>query len=75
MYALADNSQPIVLGEKAQPDDPHAHIAAFYNAIVNGGSLPADITIGATAALTAILGHQAMTRQQVVDWQSMGVEL
>ncbi len=75
MYPLARNSQPVVLGERAQPDDPHAHIAAFYNAVVNGGSLPADITIGATAALTAILGHQAMTRQQVVDWQSLGVEL
>jgi hypothetical protein len=28
----------------------------------------------ATAALTAILGHQAMTKQQVVDWRSLGVE-
>jgi hypothetical protein len=29
--------------------------------------LPADITVGAMAALPATLGHQAMTRQQVVD--------
>jgi myo-inositol 2-dehydrogenase/D-chiro-inositol 1-dehydrogenase len=75
LYPLSGDSKPMVIGEKAQPDDPHAHIAAFYNAVLNGGKLPADITIGATAALTAILGHQAMTRQQVVDWKGLGVEV
>jgi myo-inositol 2-dehydrogenase/D-chiro-inositol 1-dehydrogenase len=75
LYSLTGESKGVVVGEKAQPPDPHAHIAAFYNSVVNGAKLPADITIGATAALTAILGHQAMTRQQVVDWAGMGVEL
>jgi len=75
LYALSGDSKPMVLGEKAQPPDPHAHIAAFYNSVINGAKPPADITIGATAALTAILGHHAMTRQQVVDWQSLGVQL
>jgi myo-inositol 2-dehydrogenase / D-chiro-inositol 1-dehydrogenase len=75
LYALSGESKPVVLAEKPQPDDPHAHIAAFYNSVLNGAKLPADITIGATAALTAILGHQAMTRQQVVDWAGLGVEL
>jgi len=75
MYGLSGDTQPVILGEKAQPEDPHAHIAAFYNSIVNGAKLPADITIGATAALTAILGHWAMTRRQVVDWQSLGVDV
>jgi len=74
MYGLARDSQPVALAEKQRPDE-YAHMAAFYNAIVNGGKLPADITIGATAALTAILGHEAMTTRQVVDWSSMGVEL
>ncbi|MCU1237612.1 MAG: iolG 4 [Candidatus Solibacter sp.] len=75
LYSLTGDAKPVVVGEKAQPDDPHAHIAAFYNAVVNGGKLPADITIGATAALTAILGHQAMTSGQAVDWKSLGVEV
>lgn len=75
MYALSGDSKPVVIGERAQPPDPHAHIAAFYNAVLHGAKPPADITIGATAALTAILGHQAMTREQVVDWRSLGVEL
>ena len=74
-YGLANDSKPVVLAEKGPQDDPHAHIAAFCNAVVDGGKLPADITIGATAALTAILGHEAMTRQQVVDWSGLGVEL
>ena len=33
------------------------------------------VTIGASAALTAILGHQAMTSRTVVEWSSMGVAL
>ena len=61
--------------QKAQQDDEYAHIAAFYNSVVTGAEPPADITIGATAALTAILGHQAMSRQQVVEWSGLGVEL
>lgn len=75
MYGLADDSKPLVIAPKPEHDDPHAHIAAFYNSVVNGAKLPADITIGATAALTAILGHQAMTRQQMVEWKGLGVEL
>jgi predicted dehydrogenase len=74
---LYANGEPkgAVLAEKNPNEDPHAHIAAFYNAVVHGARLPADITIGATAALTAILGHQAMTRQQVIDWKSLGVDV
>ncbi|HZU28865.1 MAG TPA: Gfo/Idh/MocA family oxidoreductase [Bryobacteraceae bacterium] len=75
MYGPAEDSSPVVLAEKPQPDDPHAHIAAFYDSVINGAKPPADVTIGATAALTAILGHQAMTRRQVVEWTGMGVEL
>ncbi len=75
MYALSGESKPVVLAERPAQDDPHAHIAAFYNSITNGTKLPADITIGATAALTAILGHRAMARQQMVEWSALGVEL
>ena len=42
---------------------------------LKGGALPADITIGATAALTAILGHEAMTREKVVNWSDLGVDV
>ena len=39
----------------------------------DGGS--ADIKIGASAALTAILGHEAMRQGRVVTWQELGVDL
>ncbi|HEY1337054.1 MAG TPA: Gfo/Idh/MocA family oxidoreductase [Bryobacteraceae bacterium] len=74
MYPRTGGGPPVAIAEKG-PDDPHAHIRAFYEAVVNGGKLPADITIGATAALTSILGHQAMTKQQVVEWSAMGVDV
>jgi len=31
--------------------------------------------VGAAAALTAILGHEAMTKQRVVTWAELGVDL
>jgi myo-inositol 2-dehydrogenase/D-chiro-inositol 1-dehydrogenase len=75
MYASSGEGAPVVLAERSKPDDQYAHMAAFYNSIVNGAKLPADIVAGATAALTAILGHQAMTRRQVVEWGSLGVDV
>jgi predicted dehydrogenase len=74
MYPIEKNSQPVALVEKKE-DPPHAHVAAFFAAITKGGPLPADITIGASAALTAILGHEAMTKERVVTWKELGVEL
>jgi myo-inositol 2-dehydrogenase / D-chiro-inositol 1-dehydrogenase len=75
MYSLSGDGQPVVLAERSQPADEYAHMVAFYKAIITGSKLPADITIGATAALTAILGHEAMSRQQMVDWSGLGVTL
>ena len=40
-----------------------------------GREAPADITIGATAALTAILGHEAMTKQKYVNWSDFKIDL
>ena len=38
------------------------HLTAFYQAIGTGKYPPADVTIGATAALTAIMGREGITR-------------
>jgi myo-inositol 2-dehydrogenase/D-chiro-inositol 1-dehydrogenase len=73
-YPLEKGSQPIVVAPKQQ-EDQFAHIAAFYDCVVKGSPAPVGITIGATAALTAILGHQAMVQQKVVNWSDLGVEL
>jgi hypothetical protein len=34
-----------------------------------------DVKGGATAALTAILGHDAMVQETVVKWSDFGVDL
>jgi predicted dehydrogenase len=74
MYPPARGSQPVALAAKQQ-EDQYAHIAAFYAAITEGAEPPVDVKIGAEAALTAILGHQAMTQQKVVRWGDLGVEI
>jgi len=56
-------------------DEAVAHIVKFYACITNGGKNPSDITIGATAALTAILGHEAMSKEKTVRWDDLGVRL
>jgi len=74
MYPLARDGQPSALAEK-QEEPRHAHITAFYDSVIKGAPSPADITIGATAALTSILGHEAMVKEKVVNWSDLGVEL
>jgi myo-inositol 2-dehydrogenase/D-chiro-inositol 1-dehydrogenase len=74
MYPLAREGQPSVLAPK-QEEQREAHIIAFYQCITSGAPNPADITIGATAALTSILGHEAMVQQKVVNWSDLGVEV
>ncbi len=65
---------PAPLAEKV--DEPRdAHIAAFYNCVRNGAKSPADIVVGATAALTAILGHETCVQEKVVTWSSLGVDV
>lgn len=74
-YPIEPKEQPVVLAEKGPNEYAHSHIAAFYAAIAAGGPNPADITIGAAAALTAILGHEAMAREKIVTWDELGVRL
>ena len=74
MYPHDRNAPPVVLAPK-EKDAEHAHIARFYQAVTSGAKSPADITIGATAALTAILGHEAMAQEKVVTWKDLGVEV
>lgn len=58
-----------------QEEPPHAHVTAFYDCITKNAENPADIVVGATGALTAIMGHLAMVKQKVVTWDELGVQL
>jgi predicted dehydrogenase len=77
MYPPERGAQPVVLAPKP-PRDPNSqfvHMAAFFNSIVHGTPPPVDVRTGATAALTAILGHEAMSTQKVVTWSDFRVDL
>jgi myo-inositol 2-dehydrogenase / D-chiro-inositol 1-dehydrogenase len=73
MYPLAGGDMT-TLAPKGE-ESPHAHVTAFYDCISKNARNPADITIGATAALTAIMGHLAMTKQKVITWSELGVDV
>ena len=73
-YPLTGQGEILPLAEKVE-EPPHAHTKAFYGLIAGNGKNPADVTVGATAALTAILGHEAMTKQRVVTWVELGVDV
>jgi hypothetical protein len=56
----------MVLSPK-QREDRYAHITAFYNSIVHGTPPLVDVRVGAAAALTSQLGHEAKMQQKVVN--------
>ena len=74
-YPRARSSTPVLLAERKRENREANHIARFYDAILNGTKPETDVTIGATAALTAILGREAMYRQKVMTWKELGVEI
>jgi myo-inositol 2-dehydrogenase / D-chiro-inositol 1-dehydrogenase len=67
---LVREAKPQVLAEPVQ-EERHAHVAAFFDSIRTGKSSPADVDVGATAALTAILGREAIYRKQVMMWDKL----
>jgi predicted dehydrogenase len=73
-YPLERGKQPVVLSTPVREDD-QPHFAAFFNAIRTGAKVPADVQIGATAALTAILGREAIYTGKVMTWNDLGVQV
>ncbi|HTV01718.1 MAG TPA: Gfo/Idh/MocA family oxidoreductase [Luteitalea sp.] len=74
VYSLDGKTPPAELVAKMD-ENPHAHMQAFYDCIRGTGKNPADITVGATGALTAIMGHQAITTGKVVEWKTIAGSL
>jgi predicted dehydrogenase len=73
-YQLGGKGPGVPLAMRGE-DGQHAHVTAFYDCITKGAANPADITVGASGALTSIMGHMAMTRQTMVTWEELGVKL
>jgi myo-inositol 2-dehydrogenase/D-chiro-inositol 1-dehydrogenase len=74
VYPLDGQTPPAELVPKME-EAPNAHMLAFYECIRGRGTNPADITVGATGALTAIMGHQAITTGKVVEWKAIAGDL
>jgi len=73
-YPRERGAQPETIVEPSRErDDPH--VAAFFEAIRTGGAPPAGIEIGATAALTAILGREAIYQKTVMKWSGFGIDI
>lgn len=54
---------------------PENAMADFYACIREGRQPFADIKIGATAALTTIMGREAIYKRRMVTWKELGVEV
>jgi hypothetical protein len=70
LYPLERSGKPTVLVEPVE-EDRHAHVAAFFESIRTGKASPADIGVAAHAALTAILGREAIYRKEVTRWDRL----
>jgi myo-inositol 2-dehydrogenase/D-chiro-inositol 1-dehydrogenase len=74
-YPRSRDGKPQPLAEAQKEDLNLAHIQGFYEAIRTGSKGPAGIEEGATGALTAILGREAIYQKKVMEWSSFGVNL
>jgi predicted dehydrogenase len=74
MYSLERKAEPVELAPKVE-EDRHAHTVAFLEAIRTGKKPNVDIEVGARAALTAILGNEAMYKKKVANWSEFGIDL
>ena len=74
-YPRAKDAKPETLADAARENLDLQHVTAFYEAITAGKPVPADITVAATAALTAILGREAIYRKKMMSWSDLGVSV
>ena len=76
-YPRERDAEPVKLTEREgdRERDGNRHIEVFFEAIRTGKKPLADIIVGATAALTAILGREAIYQKKVMSWQDLGVDI
>lgn len=70
-YSIDGKEQRLLSPEVEQKND--AHTTAFFHSILTGAPSPAGIDIGASGALTAILGNQVCEQGRVISWSEYGV--
>jgi myo-inositol 2-dehydrogenase / D-chiro-inositol 1-dehydrogenase len=71
-YSL-DSADPVQLMRPEDRGEKENAMSEFYACIRENRKPVADIKVAATAALTAILGREAIYRRRSVTWQELGV--
>jgi predicted dehydrogenase len=74
-YPRTREQKPVLLAQRRRENREARHIGQFIDCIRSGNRPETDIEVGATAALTAILGREAMYRRKVLEWKELGVEI
>jgi myo-inositol 2-dehydrogenase/D-chiro-inositol 1-dehydrogenase len=75
-YSRTRGAKPEVLSESPDDAPQGYHLQAFFDAVRSGKTdVPGGLEIGATAALTSIMGREAFTRKKIMTWREMGVDL
>jgi predicted dehydrogenase len=74
-YPRDMNAKPETIAEPAEEKIDLWHVEAFYESIRTGKKPPCDLETGARAALTAILGREAIYQKRVTQWSEFGADL
>ena len=74
-YDMQGEQQPLELVPAEAQDAKDFAMQSFYECIRDGKQPFADIKVGATAALTAILGREAIYKGASVNWDDLGVRI
>ena len=74
LYPL-DSSEPVPLVRPEDRGDKENAMSEFYACIRENRQPFAGVKVAATAALTAILGREAIYRRRSVTWSELGVSI
>ncbi len=75
-YKRERGAQPVVLSQSADSAPQDLHFEAFFEAVRTGKTdVPGGLEVGVIAALTSIMGREAIYRKKVMTWSGMGVEI
>lgn len=72
---LVDSKRVIAERAARGIKEPDAAIENFFDCIRGKRQPAASVTVGAVAALTAILGREAIYRRRMVTWKELGVDV
>jgi predicted dehydrogenase len=75
-YKREKGAQPVVLSQSPESAPQDLHFEAFFEAVRTGKTdVPGGLDVGAVAALTSIMGREAIYRRKVMTWREIGVEI